>query len=327
MSATLAPQMREKRIRVIRQPYVAAWYHLLSAFNLSTDPKNCFNPNYHDRLNKIRPESTEALSRYFGDFHALYRSANGRRVIHWLPLISENKGYTHSLLTGLSELEAPPADLPALSRRAVAPIADSDGAALLQWITRCIAEERACFWDLHFADREAALNTLSGEFAGYLSKHMPRLVNALYGDISQEIVVFVAEALGRKSRSVQPDQRVHHVALMPQGQFEQSMFHILLALIRRKSDKVIRHHFPEGVQNTDDDPAAEQMRFDAAMTATHQLLLRHGQEHIAAFKEWAQLEYQNTPRHPVAAVAALDDLMLIPDDAGEAILNLVTGNE
>jgi hypothetical protein len=64
------------------------------------------------------------------------------------------------------------------------------------------------------------------------------------------------------------------------------------------------------------------MRFDAAITTLYQILVRHSQPHVPPFKEWALLQFRGSPRHPAAAVAALDDMMLVPEDAVTAILNL-----
>lgn len=315
--------MAKSEIQVLRRPHIAAWYHLLSGFDLNGDPGNCFNQVYHNALDKQRPASSAPIAGSFGEFHGLYRSVPGRATIHYLPLISQDHKYAMNVLEGLSRMEDPPTDLPPLTRRALAPISNASGAALLQWLMTRIENERQLFWNAHFGRRELGLNTLIAEFSGYLAKHLTPLVNALYGALPQNVVVFVAESLSRRARSLQTDPHQHHVVLMPQGRFEHSMFQVLLALMRQKSDRVIRHHFPEGIQDSDDDPAARQMRFDAAMTGVHQLLLRYGPQHTVSFKDWALLEYQNTPRHPAAAVAGLDDLMLIPEDAVPAILNLV----
>ena len=162
---------------------------------------------------------------------------------------------------------------------------------------------------------------------GFLDQHLLPLLDVLYPDMPQEICVFLCESLSGHARSIQPRRRNHHIAVFSQPNLQHAFFHVLLEITRRRSDRVIRHYFPPNVAADPQGLLANQMRFDAAITASYHLLLRYDQSQIDAFAGWARTQFHHTPRKPEAAVAALHDFYLVPEDAEDAMQTLVGDKE
>ena len=210
-----------------------------------------------------------------------------------------------------------------MARRVLKPLAGEPGVELVTLMQSLVSSERTAFLDAYYNEQTVAMNNAISGAAGFIKKHLPPLLNTLFPETPQTITVYLCAALAGHARSVQPERHTHHVATFSQPNIQHAFFHTLTEVARRKSDRVIRHYFPAEAANDSDGVIANQIRFDAAMTTSYHLLLRQDPGQIEAFRAWALTQFRSTPRKPEAAVAALHEFFLVPEDAEDAMRTLV----
>ncbi len=304
-------------VEVVTAMHVRAVYHVLAYFDLGRDATNCLHPTYTRAMDQLRPRSSDSPAWSFGRFHARYRKAGGAGVLGILPPAFRDEARFLEVARSLATTGGAPEFVPPLLRRAIAPLADPAGSKLVQLLLDVVDAEKTAFLDNHFRSTAPP----GAGMQSFLTERVSPLVDVLYGDIPQTIVVFVAEALPNTSFAVSPARGVHHIALPPP--LHQALFHVLFALVKQRSDRVIRHHIPAELKADRTNPIAAQMRLDAAMTTTFHLLLRKRPAEIPLFREWAFDQFRTGTRSPDAAVEALHPMILLPEDAVPAIRTLL----
>lgn len=309
-------------IEVVRTSHVVAHYHLLAHFDLGREPASVFNPVYVGRAAARRPRTAAPLSKQYGRFHSAYRSATGRQVVGALPLAAKSAAEYAQILDSLEAGEAP-SSIPMPLRRFLAPLADASGRRLIRLLRELVADEGAAFWDAVWLSGVSVCGDEGQGLDSYLREHVLPFASRLYGDLPQSVIVFPAEAVGARWWSLVPDVGEHRVVVSPV--LRTAFFQVLLALIKVRTDRLIRPFLPEDARLRPDHPLGMQMRSDAAMTVAHHLIQRYRPDRIAEFRAWALRQFENTQRLPSAAIEALQPMALIPEDAIPAITALLSG--
>lgn len=297
--------------------HVRAWYHLLAHFDLGADPMSCVNPAWVRLTAEQRPSSTVTPGRAFGRFHACYRKAAGRRALFALGTAFADEALFTKAANALAASKPAPSDVPPQVKRVVAPLADVAGAKLLGLTLELVAAERKGFLDAWF-QRLAAPAPGLGSF---LNARLAPLVPVLYGDADQRLVVFPVEALATRSYHVTPARGIHHVALP--ATLHNAFFHALYAMVRNRTDRLIRPFIPDAIRAAPDHPMNEQIRADCALTTSYHLLMRRAPDEAAPFRSWARVQFSFGQRQPQAAVEALHPMTLLPSEAVAAVRALL----
>ena len=306
-------------IEVISAPHVRAHYHTLAYLELPGSA-GCYNPGYVRQMAPHRPDSVAPPTRDFGRLHSRFRKADGADAVGYLPLPFRDEAVHSAVIQGLIDGAPPPPGLTPLAKRAIAPLADTAGARLVSMIEEVVGRERTGWLDAFYRRETRGMYRAQG-LGSYLSERLGPLLEPVYGEIMPRLVVMPCEALMSRSFSIVASTGVHHlaapVALKP------AYFHALVALVKHRTDRLIRHYLPVEIKGQRDHPMHRQMRMDAAFTTVFQLLMRRRTADEEPFKEWATTQYAQTARQPRAAVEALHSMKLIPATAVEAMQRLV----
>lgn len=310
-------------IRVVLRDHVRAHYHVLSHFDLGRDPVNCACPTYTELIAASRPSRVTSPARALGVFHRHFRSASGRHVLAVLPLAVDDDEEYRALLDSLATQAPPPATLPPLIKRAIAPLADKAGARLVRTLRDLLAAERRGYLDSYYRRQDTIGEAQANALGNYLSERIVPLLPVLYGDAPQTVTVYLSEPLIGRSRAIVPARRKHHIATSDGPHWRDMLFQVLLAVVQHRTNRLIKHYLPENVAANPTGLVAHLMRFDAAMTTTYHLLLRRSGDLAEDFKDWASGQFKNTGRPPLAAVEALHPMVLLPEEAITAVRALL----
>lgn len=306
------------RITVVNAPHVRAFYHVLAYFDLGRAPLGHHNPGYTKAIDSHRrPATAESPARRFGRWHARYRASAGHAALPLLPVAFIKEERYQKVVQSLAGQKPPPPDVPPLVKRAIAPLADRGGARLVAATHDIIDAERRSFLDSVYRAQPAALDGVGN----YLTERLPELCEVLFGAATQHVVVLPVEALATRSWALATAQGKHHIAVP--AKLKDCFFHVLTALVRQRTSRMIRHYIPDVVRKDKAHPMNAQFRMDAALTTTYQLLLRKRPSDIEAFSDWALGQFRFTARRPQAAVEALKPMALLPEDAIPAVRALL----
>ncbi len=309
-------------LEIATPAHVAAHYHLLAHYDLGREPANAHNPVYLQRVDARRDKAAWSASRQLGRLHAVYRAAAGRHVLGVLPLAADDPAAWERLLASLVHGEAD-ASHPALLRRVLAPLADRPGRALVALWGELLAAEAAAFWEAHWLAGAPLLGDDASGMESYLRLHLVPLLAAFFGGVPQRVRLFPVEAVGVRSFSLQRDVGEHRIAVSPV--LKTAFFQVLVALVRVRTDRLIRPFLPPDIRQRPEHPLNQQMRLDAALTVAHHHLQRHRPERLPELRAWALRQFETSPRQPQAALEALAPMALIPEDARPAVQALLDG--
>ena len=315
------PSRPGSRLTVATVEHISAHYHLLAHFDLGRDPVNAFNAFYVGRVQARRGKASPPPTRHFGRFHTAFRASAGRVALTTLPLCATTAPDYLAILDSL-EQGAPPADLTPGLRRALSPLADDRGRVLVRLLRELLIDEGSAFWTAHWLSGASLSGDEATGMESYLNEHLVPLVRSLYGALPQVIRVFPSEAVGARSWSLVPDVGEHRVVVAPV--LKTAYFQVLLALVRNRTDRLIRPFLPEDLKRPEH-VLGLQMRNDAALTVVHHLLSRQRSERMHEFRAWALRQFENTQRLPAAALEALQPMALVPPEAHAAIEALLDG--
>lgn len=302
--------------------HAAAHYHLLALFDLGREPSNAYNPTYAQRVEARRDKAAWNAARQLGRLHAVYRAAPGRHVLGVLPLAADDAASWERVCASLMSGEPDP-EHPPLLRRALAPLADRQGRALLTLWRELLASEAAAFWEAHWLSGASLSGDDPAGMASYLGEHLVPLIAAFFGGVPQRVRLVPTEAIGARTYSLQRDLGEHRIAVSPV--LKTAFYQVLIALVRARTDRLIRPFLPEDIRQRTEHPLNQQMRVDAALTVAHHHLQRHRPERLPELRAWALRQFENTPRQPQAAVEALGPMALIPAEAHPAVMALLDG--
>ena len=302
-------------IEVTYAAHVAAFYHVLTYFDLAGDPWNTHHAAYAKSCDAARAEGVPSPARSLGAFHARYRAAKGRSALHMLPLVCRGSTAMDEAVAALVAGAAAPAYLSPLSKRAMAPLADAAGVALVTLTMELVASERA-----------ALATRLGSPPSDGLGPHLDQNLLPLLPIVcseAQTITVFPCEALVGRARSLLISQRQLHVAVASAPSLRHAFFHVLLEVVRHRTDRILRPFLPDAARTSPDHPRGVQMRQDAALTAVYHLFVRKRSDLVEPFSQWALTQVRDSARQPKAVVAALFPWVLVPDEAQPAIRALI----
>ncbi|MBT9556379.1 MAG: hypothetical protein IV100_10135 [Myxococcales bacterium] len=312
---------RSSVLRIVSARHVAEYVHLLAHFDLGKEPANVFNPHYVQRARARRagptvPPAMMSPTRHYGAFHRAYRAATGRATLPLLPIAAETPAGFVAIAEGLLNDTAPP-DLPSGTRRALAPLSDAAGKKLVRVLMGLMEGEAREFFDAHWLSGVTVLGDDASGMDSYLGEHLVPLISPIFAGVPQHLALFPAEAIGARCWSLQPDVGVHHVAVSPV--LKTAYYQVLLALMKARTDRLLRPFIPEPLKARPDDPIAQQMRTDAAMTALYHFMQRFRGERVDELRAWILRQFENTQRLPTAALEALQPMALVPEEARPAV--------
>ena len=306
-------------IEVISAPHVRAHYHTLAYLELPGSA-GCHNPGYVRQMAPHRPASVAPPTRDFGRLHSRFRKADGAEAIGYLPVPFRDPTVYSAVIQGLIGGAPPPTELTPLCKRAIAPLADAAGAPLVSIIEEAVERERTGWLDAFYRRETTGIYRSQG-LDSYLAERLGPLLDPVYGETMPRLVVMPCEALSSRSFAVVASTGVHHLAVP--AALRPAYFHALVALVKHRTDRLIRHYIPVEIKGQRDHPMHRQMRMDAAFTTAFHLLMRRRTADTEPFQEWAKTQYAHTARQPNAAVEALHSMKLIPATAVEAMRRLV----
>ncbi len=311
-------------LEVAPTAHAAAHYHLLAHFDLGREPANAFNPVYVQRVEARRDKGAKSASRQLGRLHSVYRAAAGRHVLGMLPLAADDAAAWDRLLDSLYTGEANAND-PPLLRRALAPLAERGGRELLALWRELLAAEARAFWDAHWLSGVSLSGDDGSGLQSYLQLHLVPLLTAFFGGVPQRVRLVPTEALGARPFSLVRDVGEHRIAVSPV--LKTAFFQVLLAMVKVRTDRMIRPFLPAEIRQRPEHPMNQQMRVDAAITVAHHHLQRHRPERLPELRAWALRQFETTQRQPQAALEALAPMALIPQEAHGAVQALLDGKD
>ncbi|MBT9556375.1 MAG: hypothetical protein IV100_10115 [Myxococcales bacterium] len=188
-----------------------------------------------------------------------------------MPIAAETPAGFVAIAEGLLNDTAPP-DLPSGTRRALAPLSDAAGKKLVRVLMGLMEGEAREFFDAHWLSGVTVLGDDASGMDSYLGEHLVPLISPIFAGVPQHLALFPAEAIGARCWSLQPDVGVHHVAVSPV--LKTAYYQVLLALTKTRTDRLLRPFIPEPLKARPNDPIAQQMRIDAAMTALFHFISR-----------------------------------------------------
>lgn len=305
------------QVTVTSPPHVRAHFHLLAHFDLRGDPAGCYNPGYVRAISAARPASTPSPLQDFGRFHSCFRRARVQDALPLLPVPFESETAYHAVLDSLMGRADPPRDLHSGVRRLLGELANPAGRALVELFNGLVMRERQAFLNGHYRR-----STPPGEgVASYLKRRLLPLVDALFGGAAQHVQVFLCEPLVTHAFAFSPEVGRHHIAAPAPPRL--AFMHALLALVRKKTDPLVRKNLPVGFPTSPRDGRNRQLRIDVAITTTYHLLMRHAKDELTAFAEFAGIQFRRSGHLPAAAIEALHPMALIPPSAIPAIRQLL----
>jgi len=218
---------------------------------------------------------------------------------------------------------APASHLTSWAKRAIAPLATAPGSRLVRTLAKTLESEMT--WCLGALEQQG--QTVFGDdgagLRSYLENELLPLAYHMFGDAPQSIIVYPAEAVGRRSWSTLVDRTEHRIVTAPN--LKTSYLQAFVGLCRHRTDRLIRPFLPAHVRDDSNHPLNRQMRHDAALTVGFHILQHHRPMHLETYVEWAIRQFADTSRRAEAAVAALRPMELIPEDARDAVRRLIGG--